>query len=73
MIVQGNPDLLQIVAALHPPGSFAGGLYRRQQERHEHPDNGDDDKKLDERKTAPASLPNPRIHHDTSPTTPTKR
>jgi hypothetical protein len=40
--VQRQADLLLIVAALHPAGRLPRRLYRRQQQRHKHADDGDD-------------------------------
>ena len=36
VIVQGDADLLQIIAALNSPGRLSGGLDGRQQERDQH-------------------------------------
>jgi hypothetical protein len=44
MILQRQPELLHIAAALHPPGRFAGRLHRWQQQSHEHANNRYDDK-----------------------------
>jgi len=41
--VQGQADLLEVVAALHPVGGLADLLHRGQQEADEDGDNGDDD------------------------------
>jgi hypothetical protein len=51
--VNGDAELLEIVAARHPPGRFAGRLHGRQKERNQHADNGDHHKQLNERKAAP--------------------
>jgi hypothetical protein len=50
VIVQGNPNLLEVVAACASPGSFAGGLHGRQQQADKHADDGDDNQKFDKRK-----------------------
>jgi hypothetical protein len=43
--------LFQIVCALHPAGSFTGGLNGRQEQSNQNTDDGDDDEKFDEGKT----------------------
>jgi hypothetical protein len=48
--VQRDPELMQIVLARGAAGRFAGGLHGRQQERHEHANDGDHDQQLYERK-----------------------
>jgi hypothetical protein len=35
-------ELPEVVEALAPPGRLASGLHRRQEQRHEHANNGDD-------------------------------
>jgi hypothetical protein len=52
MAVHGQADLLEIVAALRPPGRFAGGLHGRQQQTNQDADDRDHDQQLDQRKTA---------------------
>ena len=47
IIVQTEPDLLQIVDALNAPGRLAGGLHGRQQKTDENGDNCDDHQQLD--------------------------
>ena len=49
--MQADADLLEVVDALRAPGSLAGGLDCRQQQRHKDPDDRDHDQQLDERKT----------------------
>lgn len=39
--VNGQAELLEVVAALDAPGSFPGRLDRREQKRDQNPDNGD--------------------------------
>jgi hypothetical protein len=39
--MRGERQLPLVVRALHPPGSLAGGLYRRQQKRDENTDDRD--------------------------------
>ena len=46
-VVQGDADLLEIVAALHSPGSLASGLHGRKQQRDQDADDRDDHKQLD--------------------------
>jgi hypothetical protein len=41
--VDRQGDLLEVVAALHLSRGLAGSLHRRQQQRYEDADNGDDD------------------------------
>jgi hypothetical protein len=52
MHVQCQPDLLQVVRALRPPGRLAGGLDGGQQQGDQDADDRNDDQKLDERKAA---------------------
>ena len=51
VVMHAQADLLQIVRALRAPGRFAGRLHGRQQQRHQHADDGDHHQQLDERKT----------------------
>ncbi len=51
IVVQGQPDLLQIVATLRAPGRLAGHLHRRKQQRDQDGNDGDNDQQLDQRKT----------------------
>jgi hypothetical protein len=53
IIVPGERDLLQIVAALGSPCRLACRLHGWQQERNQDCDNRDDGQKLDQRETAP--------------------
>jgi hypothetical protein len=53
IIVQTEPDLLEVIAAAHPPSGFAGRLHRGQQQTNHHADNGDHDQQLDERERPP--------------------
>src|SRR4029453_4930135 len=48
VIVEGQPDLLQIVLALGAAGRLPRLLHGRQQERDEHADDGDHDQKLNQ-------------------------
>jgi hypothetical protein len=50
-VVDGHPELLEVVHALIPPGRFPRLLHRRQQQRHEDGNNGDDNEQLDQRET----------------------
>ena len=61
VIVHGQADLLQIVDALGPPCGFARRLNGRQQEGDQDRDDGDDDQKLDQRKTASSALPHEKV------------
>jgi hypothetical protein len=56
VVMGGQADLLQIVAALTPAGGFARRLNGRQQEGDQHGDNRDDDQELDQRKTFSPTL-----------------
>jgi hypothetical protein len=49
--MQRQPHLLQVVAALHPPRRLARRLHGRQQQRHQHPDDGDHHQQLNQRET----------------------
>ena len=60
IVVQREPHLPQIVRALRPAGRLAGGLNRRQQQRHQHADNRDHDEQFDERKAVAASHERPK-------------
>ncbi len=50
MVQQREPDLAQVVRARGTAGRLARRLDRRQQQRHERADDGDDHQELDERK-----------------------
>ena len=52
IVVHRQADLLQVVAALHPPRRFPCRLHRRQQQRDQDADDRDDDQQLDQRKRA---------------------
>jgi hypothetical protein len=52
-VVQRDAQLFEVVAAGAAAGSFASGLHRRQEQRHEHPDDGNHDEQLDERECRP--------------------
>ena len=47
--VQGQPELLHVVGALHSAGRLARGLDRRQQQRDQNADDRDDHEQLHER------------------------
>ena len=49
MVVQGQRQLLEPVAAGRPPGRLACRLHGRQQQPHERADDGDDNEQLHER------------------------
>ena len=51
VILHCQRQLLYVVEALDPPGRLAGLLHGRQQQRHQHPDNGDHDQQFYERET----------------------
>jgi hypothetical protein len=46
MVVQGDADLLEVVAALHAASGLAGRLHRGQKEGDEDADDGDYDEEL---------------------------
>jgi hypothetical protein len=50
-----QPDLPLIVRALRTPRSGASSLHRRQQQRDQHADDGDDDQQLNERESVSRS------------------
>ena len=50
VVLKRQPELLEVVLALHPPGRFAGSLHRRQEQCHQDADDGDDDEQLNQRK-----------------------
>ena len=50
-VVNGQPDLFEMVLALHPAGRLSSGLHRWQKQGDEHADNGNDDEEFDERKS----------------------
>jgi hypothetical protein len=54
--LQPEAELLEIVAALRPPRGFAGGLHRRQEQRHQEGDDRDHHEHLDEREARPLSV-----------------
>jgi hypothetical protein len=51
-VVNAETELLEMVRTLHPPCRLTGCLYRRQEQGNQNTDDGDDDKKFDERETA---------------------
>jgi hypothetical protein len=53
--LQPQANLLEVIAALHAAGCFAGGLHRRQQQGDEHTDDGDHHQQLHERKSGSLS------------------
>src|SRR5437867_1778529 len=52
-VVDAQADLLEVVAALDPPGRLATLLYGGQQQRHEDADDGDHDEQLDQGEGGP--------------------
>jgi hypothetical protein len=48
VVVHGDADLLQVIAALSAAGGFARSLNRRQEQRHQNANDGDDYQKLDQ-------------------------
>jgi hypothetical protein len=51
IVVDCQADLLEVVAATHPPGSFPSGLHGGQEQSHQHTNDCNDDKKFYQRKT----------------------
>jgi len=51
VIVLGQSELFEVIGALHPPCGFPGCLNGGQQQGDQHADNGNDDKKFNERKS----------------------
>jgi hypothetical protein len=49
--VQGQPELLEVVAALHPSRRFTRRLNRRQQQRDQDADDRNHDQELYQRET----------------------
>jgi hypothetical protein len=49
--VHGQGELAEVVATFNPPGSLAGGLNGRQEQRDQHADDRDHDQQLHEGKT----------------------
>jgi hypothetical protein len=47
----GNPDLLEIVSTVHPPGRLAGRLHGWQQQGNENPNDGDNNQQFHECET----------------------
>ena len=56
IVMQGESQLLQVVATLRPAGRFAGLLDRRQQQGNQHGDDGDHHQQFDQRKSPPMFL-----------------
>ena len=52
IVLQPEPDLFQVVRALHTARRFARRLNRRKKKTDQNTDNGDNDEKFDKRKTA---------------------
>src|SRR5690606_17306471 len=48
VVVQGQANLLKIVAALHPPGGLAGLLHGGKEQGDQYADDGNHDKEFDE-------------------------
>src|SRR6185436_20125159 len=57
ILMQDEPDLLELIDAFGAVGAFAHLLHRGDQERYQNRDNGYDDEKLDERKGATHETP----------------
>jgi hypothetical protein len=49
VIVQGQADLLEMIAALNASCRLAGRLHRRQQQANQNANDGNDHQKLDQR------------------------
>jgi hypothetical protein len=66
IIVNRQPDLLEIILALRPSRRLACLLYRRQQQRYQDRDDGDDNQQFNQRKPAHAGFRS--SDHETTPT-----
>ena len=62
VVVDGQPELLEVVLAGGPGGRLADLLHRGQQQPDEHGDDGDDDQQFDQRERGPG----PGTNHDTT-------
>jgi hypothetical protein len=51
-VVNAETELLEMVRTLHPPCRLTGGLHSGQKKSNQNTDDGDDDKKFNERETA---------------------
>ncbi len=51
IVLDGQPELLQVVRALHAAGGFASGLNRREKQTDQNADDRDNDQQLDEGET----------------------
>jgi hypothetical protein len=54
MPLHGNRDLMQVALAVRVARGLSRSLYRRQQQRHQHADDGDRHEQLDEREAGPS-------------------
>jgi hypothetical protein len=54
IVVDRQPDLLEVVAAAHPPRGFASSLDGGQQQPDQHTDDRNHDQQFDQRKTGSA-------------------
>ena len=64
VVVHGHAQLPEVVLALAAAGRLAGGLDRRQEQRHQNADDGDHDQQFDQRKRACAHA-GPATERDT--------
>ena len=62
VVVQANPNLLQVVLTLGPSGGFAHFLNGREQESDENRDDRDDDEQFDQRKAGRTPLQGKAYH-----------
>jgi hypothetical protein len=53
MVVHADAELTHVVLALGAARGLAGGLHRREEQRHEHADDRNRNQQLDERESAP--------------------
>ena len=60
VVVQGQPELLEVVVALHPPRRLPRRLHGRQEQRDQDRDDRDDDQELDQREARTS------MRHETS-------
>ena len=57
IVVQGQPDLPQVILTLAPPGRFPRRLHGRQQQRRQDRDDRDDDQQFDQRESTRCPAP----------------
>ena len=63
VVVNRQPELPQLIAALHPPRRLARTLHRRQQQGHQDANDGNHHEQFDERKTALPNSASDKVQH----------